>query len=116
MQIQRGAKVGERCKISSHTFICSGVTIEDEVFIGQVSMARGSLPVIEQVRPQHQNVVVGKTGPERIGYCCERALVNRPRNYPDVLSPSPPGPSGPHLSSPPWQAREQWGVGCTACR
>jgi UDP-2-acetamido-3-amino-2,3-dideoxy-glucuronate N-acetyltransferase len=34
VEIQRGAKVGARCKISSHAFICEGVTIEDEVFIG----------------------------------------------------------------------------------
>lgn len=34
VEIQKGAVVGERCKISSHTFICEGVTIEDEVFIG----------------------------------------------------------------------------------
>ncbi|MCW1886369.1 N-acetyltransferase [Luteolibacter flavescens] len=34
VEIQRGAKVGARCKISSHTFICEGVLIEDEVFIG----------------------------------------------------------------------------------
>jgi acetyltransferase-like isoleucine patch superfamily enzyme len=34
VEIQRGAKIGSRCKISSHTFICEGVTIEDEVFIG----------------------------------------------------------------------------------
>jgi acetyltransferase-like isoleucine patch superfamily enzyme len=34
VEIQKGAKVGQRCKISSHTFICEGVTIEDEVFIG----------------------------------------------------------------------------------
>ena len=34
VEIQVGAKVGSRCKISSHTFICEGVTIEDEVFIG----------------------------------------------------------------------------------
>jgi UDP-2-acetamido-3-amino-2,3-dideoxy-glucuronate N-acetyltransferase len=34
VEIQAGAEVGARCKISSHTFICSGVTIEDEVFIG----------------------------------------------------------------------------------
>jgi UDP-2-acetamido-3-amino-2,3-dideoxy-glucuronate N-acetyltransferase len=34
VEIQRGAKVGARCKIQSHTFICEGVTIEDEVFIG----------------------------------------------------------------------------------
>src|SRR5687768_8487577 len=34
VEIQKGAKIGQRCKISSHTFICEGVTIEDEVFIG----------------------------------------------------------------------------------
>lgn len=34
VEIQKGAKVGKRCKVSSHTFICEGVTIEDEVFIG----------------------------------------------------------------------------------
>jgi len=34
VEIQKGAKVGKRCKISSHTFICEGVTIEDECFIG----------------------------------------------------------------------------------
>lgn len=34
VEIQRGAKVGKRCKISSHSFICEGVTLEDEVFIG----------------------------------------------------------------------------------
>jgi acetyltransferase-like isoleucine patch superfamily enzyme len=34
VEIQKGATVGRRCKISSHTFICEGVTLEDEVFIG----------------------------------------------------------------------------------
>lgn len=34
VEIQRGVNIGMRCKISSHTFICTGVTIEDEVFIG----------------------------------------------------------------------------------
>ncbi|MDB6169047.1 MAG: transferase hexapeptide repeat containing protein [Verrucomicrobia bacterium] len=34
VEIQKGAKIGRRCKISSHSFICEGVTIEDEVFIG----------------------------------------------------------------------------------
>lgn len=34
VEIQKGAKVGARCKISSHTFICEGVTIEDGVFVG----------------------------------------------------------------------------------
>lgn len=34
VEIQRGAKIGKRVKVSSHTFICEGVTIEDEVFVG----------------------------------------------------------------------------------
>lgn len=34
VEIQKGTKVGARCKIQSHTFICEGVTIEDEVFVG----------------------------------------------------------------------------------
>jgi UDP-2-acetamido-3-amino-2,3-dideoxy-glucuronate N-acetyltransferase len=34
VEIQKGAKIGSRCKISSHTFICEGVTLEDEVFVG----------------------------------------------------------------------------------
>lgn len=34
VEIQKGAKVGRNCKISSHTFICEGVVLEEEVFIG----------------------------------------------------------------------------------
>jgi acetyltransferase-like isoleucine patch superfamily enzyme len=34
VEIQKNARIGRRCKISSHTFICEGVTIEDSVFIG----------------------------------------------------------------------------------
>jgi acetyltransferase-like isoleucine patch superfamily enzyme len=34
VEVQRNATIGKRCKISSHTFICEGVTIEDNVFIG----------------------------------------------------------------------------------
>ena len=34
VEIQRGASIGKRCKIQSHTFICDGVTIGDEVFVG----------------------------------------------------------------------------------
>lgn len=43
VEIQKGAKVGARCKISSHTFICEGVTIEDEVFIGHGVMFTNDL-------------------------------------------------------------------------
>lgn len=34
VEIQKGAKIGNRCKVSSHTFICEGVTLEDGVFVG----------------------------------------------------------------------------------
>src|SRR6478735_2672104 len=43
VEIQKGAAIGERCKISSHTFICEGVTIEDEVFIGHGVMFTNDL-------------------------------------------------------------------------
>jgi acetyltransferase-like isoleucine patch superfamily enzyme len=45
VEIQKNAKIGFRCKISSHTFICEGVTIEDRVFIGHnVTFINDSLP------------------------------------------------------------------------
>ena len=45
VEIQKNAKVGQRCKISSHTFICEGVTIEDEVFVGHnVTFVNDSFP------------------------------------------------------------------------
>jgi acetyltransferase-like isoleucine patch superfamily enzyme len=45
VEIQKNAKVGKRCKISSHTFVCEGVTIEDEVFIGHgVTFINDSYP------------------------------------------------------------------------
>jgi len=34
VEVQKNAKIGNRCKVSSHTFICEGVTIEDNVFVG----------------------------------------------------------------------------------
>ena len=34
VEIQKGAAIGKNCKVSSHTFICEGVTIEDDVFVG----------------------------------------------------------------------------------
>jgi len=44
-EIQKNASVGKRCKISSHTFICEGVTIEDNVFIGHgVTFINDSYP------------------------------------------------------------------------
>jgi acetyltransferase-like isoleucine patch superfamily enzyme len=45
VEIQKNASVGKRCKISSHTFICEGVTIEDNVFVGHgVTFVNDSYP------------------------------------------------------------------------
>ena len=45
VEIQKNALVGKRCKISSHTFICEGVTIEDNVFVGHsVAFINDSYP------------------------------------------------------------------------
>jgi acetyltransferase-like isoleucine patch superfamily enzyme len=45
VEVQKNAKIGQRCKISSHTFICEGVTIEDNVFIGHsVTFINDSYP------------------------------------------------------------------------
>jgi acetyltransferase-like isoleucine patch superfamily enzyme len=55
VEIQTGAKIGSRCKISSHSFICEGVTIEDEVFIGHgVMFTNDRFPraTTEDGRPQ----------------------------------------------------------------
>jgi len=49
VEIQRGVKIGKRCRIQSHTFICEGVTIEDEVFIGHgVMFINDKKPTIEK--------------------------------------------------------------------
>jgi acetyltransferase-like isoleucine patch superfamily enzyme len=43
VEIQRGAAIGRHCKISSHTFICEGVTLEDGVFVGHGVMFTNDL-------------------------------------------------------------------------
>jgi UDP-2-acetamido-3-amino-2,3-dideoxy-glucuronate N-acetyltransferase len=43
VEIQKGVVIGARCKISSHSFVCEGVTIEDEVFIGHGVMFTNDL-------------------------------------------------------------------------
>lgn len=43
VEVQKGARIGRRCKISSHSFVCEGVTIEDEVFIGHGVMFTNDL-------------------------------------------------------------------------
>ena len=43
VEVQRGSRIGKNCKISSHTFICEGVTLEDNVFIGHGVMFTNDL-------------------------------------------------------------------------
>jgi len=55
VEIQKGVRIGARCKIQSHTFICEGVTIEDEVFVGHnVNFINDRVPkaVNDDGRPQ----------------------------------------------------------------
>jgi UDP-2-acetamido-3-amino-2,3-dideoxy-glucuronate N-acetyltransferase len=47
VEIQKNASIGKKCKISSHTFICEGVTIEDNVFVGHgVTFINDPYPMI----------------------------------------------------------------------
>lgn len=69
VEIQRGARIGCRCKISSHTFICEGVTIEDEVFIGH------NVTFINDRRPRA--VTPGGALQGREDWKCEATVVRR---------------------------------------
>lgn len=69
VEIQKGAKVGARCKISSHTFICEGVTIESEVFVGHsVTFINDRLP--------RATAADGKLQTEA-DWTCQQTLVKR---------------------------------------
>jgi acetyltransferase-like isoleucine patch superfamily enzyme len=58
VEIQKNATVGRRCKISSHTFICEGVTIEDGVFVGHgVTFINDSYPRATTPSGELQTVV-----------------------------------------------------------
>lgn len=51
VEIQKGVKVGKRCRIQSHSFLCEGVTIEDDVFIGHgVMFINDNNPTVEKTR------------------------------------------------------------------
>jgi len=69
VEIQKGVKIGNRCKISSHTFICEGVTLEDEVFVGHnVTFTNDRYPHATNGNGQLQ------TGAD---WACIRTLVKR---------------------------------------
>jgi UDP-2-acetamido-3-amino-2,3-dideoxy-glucuronate N-acetyltransferase len=58
VEIQRDVRVGERCKIQSHTFVCSGVVLADEVFVGHGVM------FVNDKRPRATNDDGGLQGPD----------------------------------------------------
>ena len=58
VEVQKNATVGARCKISSHSFVCEGVAIEDEVFIGH------GVTFINDKRPKATNERGELSGPE----------------------------------------------------
>jgi UDP-2-acetamido-3-amino-2,3-dideoxy-glucuronate N-acetyltransferase len=69
VEIQIGVKIGSRCKISSHTFICEGVTIEDEVFVGHgVMFINDRFPRATTNDGRPQGPSDWKAIPIRVGY------------------------------------------------
>src|SRR5687767_15364161 len=67
VEIQKNVAVGSRCKISSHTFICEGVTIEDEVFIGHGVMFINDLHPRATAAGQLQTEADWVVVPTRVG-------------------------------------------------
>jgi UDP-2-acetamido-3-amino-2,3-dideoxy-glucuronate N-acetyltransferase len=69
IEIQKGAVIGNNCKIQSHTFICEGVTLEDEVFVGHgVTFTNDRFPraANDEGLPKNDNE-----------WTCEKTLVKR---------------------------------------
>ena len=67
VEIQKNATVGRRCKISSHTFICEGVTIEDQVFVGHgVTFINDSYPRATTADGELQTEQDWKVEPTRV--------------------------------------------------
>jgi len=67
VEIQKNATVGKRCKISSHTFICEGVDIEDEVFVGHgVAFINDSYPRATNADGSLQTEADWKVGRTRV--------------------------------------------------
>ena len=63
VEIQKGSRIGKNCKISSHTFICEGVTIEDGVFVGH------NVTFINDVFPRATTADGGRLQTERDWVC-----------------------------------------------
>ena len=69
VEIQKNARIGRRCKISSHTFICEGVEIGDEVFIGHnVSFINDKFPRATNADGSQQTESDWHVVPTRVGH------------------------------------------------
>jgi len=69
VEVQKGATIGKRCKISSHTFVCEGVTIEDGVFVGHgVTFINDRYPRATNTSGQRQT---------EADWDCQRTIVGR---------------------------------------
>jgi len=67
VEVQKRAKIGKRCKISSHSFVCEGVTIEDNVFIGHgVTFINDSYPRATSENGQLQTEADWKVEPTTV--------------------------------------------------
>ena len=67
VEIQKNAVVGNRCKISSHTFVCEGVVIEDAVFVGHgVTFINDSYPRATNANGELQSEADWKVEPTRV--------------------------------------------------
>jgi len=67
VEIQKNAIIGKRCKISSHTFVCEGVTIEDDVFVGHGVMFINDPYPRATVEGRLQTEADWKVVPTRVG-------------------------------------------------
>jgi acetyltransferase-like isoleucine patch superfamily enzyme len=68
VEVQVGARIGARCKISSHSFICEGVTLEDEVFIGHgVMFTNDKYPKATMADGRPQGPTDWTVEPTRVG-------------------------------------------------
>ena len=68
VEIQRGAVIGEDCKVQSHTFVCDGVTLGDGVFVGHgVMFVNDKVPRVLNERGEHQGADDWEMLPTRVG-------------------------------------------------
>ena len=91
VEIQKGARIGNRCKISSHSFLCEGVVLEEEVFIGHgVMFTNDRLP--------RATAADGKLQTEA-DWHCESTLIKKGHQS---------APERPSCVESPWESGQLW--------